>query len=184
MSSKMQVMRIGEAAHREVSMYAAKREKSMAEVGDEIVCAGLAVLTTGKVIAAGLADDERAALVGQIKTLTADLASARTSAVAGKPVVAPDEDRATLLSQALRGLRVEGPDGETGVLGLVDAEMTRWNGTARGKKEPRTRVETVLAAISTAARRYAAANRYGAEIMRQKQVWEGGAKRGKVKVTT
>lgn len=131
-----QVLRLSDDVHKEVSHYAAKREKKMSEVSDEIVRAGLAALARDGVSAVAVSDD--------------------------KPE-APDEDRASLLSQALRGLRVEGPNGETGVLALVDAEVSRWNTSKRGASAQRGRVETVLAAISTAARRWAAVNRYVAE---------------------
>lgn len=181
-----QVMRVSDTTHREVSMYAAKRERTMAEVGDEIVAAGLAALSGGGAAKpAGLDDEERGRLRMEIEVLRGQLADAkRAKPEAAEHTEATGDDRATLLSQALRGLRVEGPDGDVGVLGLVDAEAMRWNASPRGKNAQRGRVETVLAAISTAVRRRAATNRYGAELTRQKQAWDGGAKRGKVKVTT
>lgn len=42
--SKMQTMRISAATHKDVSLFAAKREARIVDVGDEIVRAGLAAL--------------------------------------------------------------------------------------------------------------------------------------------
>lgn len=45
----MQVLRLSDATHKDVSQYAAKHEKKMSEVSDEIVRAGLAALASNGV---------------------------------------------------------------------------------------------------------------------------------------
>lgn len=121
----MATIRVSDETNKLVSHYAVKNGKTMAQVNDDIVRAGLAALSAP-----------------------------------GDPAEPIAEDRATLLSRALRNITIDGPDGEAGALAVIDAETARWNASKRGANQQRTRVETVLAALTTAVNRWAAANRY------------------------
>jgi hypothetical protein len=134
------VLRVNERAYKEASQLAVKRGVRMKDIGNEIALAGLAWFAAGGRVVDGVAVPPDGAAPGPLP---------ETSET-------PEEDRETLLSRALRNIKVMARDGEESALTIIDTEAERWNASARGKKEPRGRVEATIALLSTAIRRLGA----------------------------